>query len=256
MMFDGAAEHYDRFMGRYSSGLSAAFADYAIIGPGQRVLDVGSGPGALTAELVARGATVSAVDPSEPYIEVLRMRYPSVDAVVGNAEELPFDDGAFDATLAQLVVHFLADPVAGLRELSRVTRPGGVVAASVWDHAGGRGPLTAFWGAVHELEHDSADESNLPGTRSGDLPRLFEKAGLVEVEETLLETAVQHPSFEEWWEPYTLGVGPAGRYVAALDPDDRDRLRELCRARLGEGSFTVAAGAWAARGTVAAQGVG
>lgn len=250
-MFDGAAEHYDRFMGRYSSGLSAAFADFAGIDAGQRVLDVGSGPGALTAALVARGATVSAVDPSEPYIEVLRLRHPGVDAAVGSAEDLPFADHAFDASLAQLVVHFLADPVAGLRELARVTHAGGTIAASVWDHAGGRGPLTAFWNAVHELEHGAADESDLPGARAGALTRLFEKAGLTDVEETLLTATVTHPSFQEWWEPYTLGVGPAGRYVAALEPGARERLRERCRERLGDGPFRISAGAWAARGTVA-----
>jgi SAM-dependent methyltransferase len=248
MMFDGAAEHYDRFMGRYSSGLSAAFADFAGVQAGQRVLDVGSGPGALTGELVTRGMDVSAADPSEPYIEALRNRYPSVDAVVASAEDLPFGDGSFDAALAQLVVHFLPDPVAGLRELARATRPGGTVAASVWDHAGGRGPLTVFWDAAHELESGAADESALPGARSGHLTQLFQAAGLAEVDETLLTTSVAHPGFEEWWEPYTLGVGPAGRYVAALEPEDRARLRDLCRARLGGGPFTIPAGAWAARG--------
>jgi SAM-dependent methyltransferase len=252
MMFDGAAEHYDRFMGRYSQGLSAAFADFAGVRPGMRVLDVGSGPGALTAVLVERlGAdAVAAADPSEPYIEAVRLRYPSVEAVIAGAESIPFDDSSFDAALAQLVVHFMKDPAGGLREMARVTRRGGTVAATVWDHAGGRGPLTAFWDSVHEVEAGADDESALPGARSGHLTELFEAAGLNSVDETLLTTEVAHPTFEQWWEPYTLGVGPAGRHMASLDEAGRADLRDACHRRLGDGPFTVSAGAWAARGTV------
>ena len=248
-MFDGTAEQYDRFMGRYSAGLSAAFADFAGVRGGERVIDVGSGPGALTGELVARGAHVTAADPSEHYVNAVRTRYPQVETTVASAEALPFPDGVFDVAVAQLVVHFLADPVVGLREFARVTGAGGVVAASVWDHAGGRGPLTVFWDAVHELEHGAADESARPGARSGHLAELFTAAGLDAVDETVLWTEVTHPDFDEWWEPYTAGVGPAGRYAAALDPDARAHLRELCRARLGDGPFTITAGAWAVRGT-------
>ena len=117
---------------------------------GRRVLDVGCGPGALTAELVRRvGAdSVSAVDPSEPFVAAATERHPGVDVRQGSAEQLPFPDDAFDAALGQLVVHFMADPVAGLTEMARVTRRGGVVAACVWDHAGGGGPLSRFWEAA------------------------------------------------------------------------------------------------------------
>ena len=112
----------------------------------------------------------------------------------------------------------MADPVAGLAEMRRVTRPGGVVAACVWDHAGGRGPLSPFWQAAHELDPAVTGESELPGSRQADLTRLFEAAGLSDVEETALTVRVEHPTFEEWWEPFTLGVGPAGAYVAKLEP--------------------------------------
>ena len=244
------AESYDRFMGRYSSRLAPGFARFAGVDTGLRVIDVGCGPGALTAELVRLvGAdAVTAVDPSEPFVEAARERNPKARVVRASAEALPFADGAFDAALAQLVVHFMADPVAGLREMGRVTRAGGLVAACVWDHAGGRGPLSAFWDAAHALDPDAADESELPGAREGDLSRLFTEAGLHDVEETLLSVAVEHPTFEEWWEPFELGVGPAGGYTSRLDPTRRAALREACRARLLESPFVLTAGAWAARG--------
>ena len=135
---------------------SPQLADLAGVAAGQRVLDVGCGPGALTAELVARlgAASVAAVDPSEPFVAAARERHPGVDVRQASAEQLPFPDDAFDAALAQLVVHFMSDPVAGLGEMARVTRPDGVVAACVWDHAGGKGPLSAFWDAARELDPD------------------------------------------------------------------------------------------------------
>src|SRR5687768_3455077 len=131
-------------MGRYSVPLAPKLTDFARVVTGQRVLDVGCGPGALTSELVRRlgAAAVSAVDPSEPFVAAARERHPGVTVRRATAEELPFADQAFDAALAQLVVHFMADPVGGLREMVRVTRKHGVVAACVWDHAGGHGPLS------------------------------------------------------------------------------------------------------------------
>src|SRR6188472_135991 len=146
MGFDVAAERYDRFMGRYSALLSPQMADLAGVTAGQRALDVGCGPGALTRELVSRvGAeAVSAVDPSEPFVEAVRERLPGVHVERASAERLPFADGSFDRVMAQLVVHFMADPLGGLAEMARVARPGGVVAACVWDHAGNKGPLGTF----------------------------------------------------------------------------------------------------------------
>jgi SAM-dependent methyltransferase len=216
------------------------------------VLDVGCGPGALTTELVRRlgPESVAAVDPSEPFVAAARERHPGVDVQQAAAEKLPFPNDGFDAALAQLVVHFMADPVAGLREMARVARPEGVVAACVWDHAGGKGPLSPFWEAARELDPDVHDESTLAGASEGDLERLFLAAGLRVVEETTISVDVEHPSFEDWWEPFTLGVGPAGAHVLGLEPGARDELRERCRARLPHAPFTVSAGAWAARGLV------
>jgi SAM-dependent methyltransferase len=248
--FAVAADSYDRFMGRYSARLAGPFADFAGIEEGQHVLDVGCGPGALTTELVTRlGATaVSAVDPSESFVAAARERHPGVDVHRASAEQLPFADGIFDAALAQLVVHFMADPVVGLRELARVTGYGGVVAACVWDHGGGRGPLSVFWEAAHEVGPEVEDESRLAGAREGHLVELFGRAGLQEIEEGTLSVDVEYSSFGEWWEPYTLGVGPAGGYVAGLDADAQARLRDLCRRLLPSAPFVIHARAWAARG--------
>lgn len=248
MSFDVSADAYLRFMGQYSEPLAARFADLAGVRPGQRLLDVGCGPGALAAELVRRvGAeAVSAVEPSASFAAAVRERLPGVDVRRSTAEQLPFPDDVFDAALAQLVVHFMTDPVQGLREMARVTRPGGVVAACVWDHAGGRGPLTAFWSAVRELDLAAHDESDLAGTREGHLAALFAQAGLDQARAATLTVRVRHASFEQWWERFTLGVGPAGAYVAALTPDRRSELREQCRRLLPAGPVEISATVWAA----------
>ncbi|HEX5620800.1 MAG TPA: class I SAM-dependent methyltransferase, partial [Solirubrobacteraceae bacterium] len=255
MGFAVAADSYDRFMGRYSVGLAAQLADLAGVAAGQRALDVGCGPGALTRELVARLGPdgVAAADPSEPFVAAARERNPGVDVRLAAAEQLPFDDGEFDAVLAQLVVHFMADAVAGLREMARVARPGGAVAACVWDHAGAQGPLGVFWQAVHSLDAAARDESDLAGAREGHLAELFAAAGLGDIEQTVHATRVEHPSFEEWWEPFTLGVGPAGAYARSLSEEDLGALRERCRQEFPDGAFPLPVVAWAARGIVAAR---
>ena len=250
MSFDVAAEAYDRYMGRYSRLLSGQLADLASIRRGQHVLDVGCGTGALTGELVGRlgPSAVAAVDPSEPFVAATRERHPGVDVRQAPAERLPFPGDAFDATLAQLVVHFMKDPVAGISEMARVTRRDGVVAACVWDHAGSQGPLRLFWDAARALDPDVDDESDLPGTREGHLTELFEAAGLGEIEATALSVSLEHPTFDAWWEPFTRGVGPAGDYLASLDADRRTQLREACRREIRTEPFAVTAVAWAARG--------
>jgi SAM-dependent methyltransferase len=246
------ADAYDRFMGRYSSQLSSQVADLARVGAGQRVLDVGCGSGMLTGELVLRvgAGAVAAIDPSEQFVAAVRERRPGVDVRYGVAEQLPFGDGEFDAALAQLVVHFLSDAPTGLREMARVTRPGGVVVACVWDFAGGRAPISPFWEAVREIDPRAEDESRLPGVREDDLVSLLRSAGLRDVVGSVLEAVVTHPTFQDWWQPYELGVGPAGVYVAGLDRAGREAVREACRRQLGDEPFTLHAYAWAARGVV------
>jgi SAM-dependent methyltransferase len=250
MSFDVAAGLYSRFMGRYSEPLAVPFADVADLTAGQRALDVGCGPGALTARLVERLGTalVAAVDPSVPFVEAARSRFPGLDVRLAPAEDLPFPDDTFDAALAQLVVHFMADPVGGLREMARVTRPGGTVAACVWDLAGGRSPQATFWSAARDLDPDVDDESGLPGVREGHLVELATEAGLADVTPSVLSVSVPYSSFDEWWEPYTFGVGPPGSHVARLGEDERAVLRARCEQLLPPAPFDVVADAWCVRG--------
>ena len=240
---------YDAFMGPYSGPLASQFSDFAGIATGQSVLDVGAGTGILSAELVSRvgASSTVAVDPSPPFVAALEVRLAGVEVVPAAAEELPFESSSFDAALAQLVVHFMADPVAGLTEMARVVRTGGVVAACVWDHGGGRGPLSPFWAAVRELDAAADDESELAGAREGHLAELFSAAGLQNVESEAISVSARYTAFEDWWVPYTFGVGPAGAYVAALSDERRTELRDLCRRRLPEPPFEITAWAWAAR---------
>lgn len=236
-------------MGRYADPLATVFTMFAgVDGAGSRVLDVGCGPGALTEHLLSIGCEVAAIDPSAPFVEAARERFPNVEVLDGTAEELPYETAAFDAALAELVVHFMTDPVTGLRQMARVTRPGGVVAACVWD--GATGALAPFWDAVHVIDPDAQDEALLSGAHQGHLTELFGDAGLKDVHEDAISVDVVHPTFEEWWEPYTYGVGPAGDYVGRLDVGRRADLEAVARERLGAGPFTVKATAWAARGSV------
>jgi SAM-dependent methyltransferase len=191
---------------------------------------------------------VAAVDSSEPFVAAARARNPGIKVLQASAERLPFPDREFDAALAQLVVHFMSDPVAGLAEMARVTRRDGVIAACVWDHAGGQGPLSLFWQAARELDPEVDDESQLAGTREGHLAELFEAAGLREIEATALSVSLEHSSFDEWWEPFTRGVGPAGSYVASLDAEGQAALRETCRSLVPVAPFVLTARAWATRG--------
>lgn len=246
MSFDVAAQAYGRFMGRYSEPLADELVPLLALDPGRRALDVGCGPGALTARLVDRlgVGSVCAVDSSAPFVAAARDRFPGLDVRPSRAEELPWPDGWFDVVAASLVVHFMRDPVAGLREMGRVARPGGTVAATVWDHAGDRGPISTFWRAVRSLDPAAPDESDLAGARARHLASLFVAAGLDVIWNTVLSVRVRYDSADQWWEPYTLGVGPAGAYVAGLADADRDALRRRCRELLPPAPFDVDASAW------------
>lgn len=250
MTFDVAGEAYDRFMGRYSAPLAIRLADWLGVAAGQAAIDVGCGPGALTEVLVERlgDGRVAAVDPSEPFVAACRARHPGADVRLGVAESLPHDDDSFDLAASNLVVHFMQDPVRGIAEMARVTRPGCRVGATVWDLEGGRAPMAPVWRAVARLDPSQPDERHLQGGSRGELEALFAEAGLDDVEGTELEVTITHPSFEEWWMPYLQGVGPIGETIAKMRPDVRERLEPTLREQLGEGPFDVTAVAFAARG--------
>jgi SAM-dependent methyltransferase len=247
--FAVSADAYLAFMGRYSEPLAHAFLAYAALPDGGRVLDVGCGPGVITDLLLRRAGAgpVSAVDPSPTFVEATLARLPEVDVRRGAAESLPWDDDTFDAAVAGLVVHFMTDPVGGLREMGRVTRMGGVVAASVWDHAGGGSPLSVFWRAAVDIDPAAPHEADLPGTSEGHLVSLATEAGLGDVESSALTVRVRFPSYDEWWAPYLLGVGPLGAYVSTLGADHLQQLRDRCAELLPEPPFDQRATAWVIR---------
>jgi trans-aconitate methyltransferase len=250
MAFDVAGDAYGRFMGRYSEPLAARFVDWLAPPSDATALDVGCGPGALTAVLVERFGSerVHAVDPSPSFRAALHDRLPEVDVRQGVAGQLPWQDDEFDLALASLVVHFMPDPVAGLAEMRRVTRPGGLVAATVWDLAGQRAPVSLLRLAALDLDPNAPGEEHLPGAARGQLVGYFKEAGLDQVEETELEVSVRYTSFDDWWEPNTLGVGPAGDFVRGLGLEARERLRQQCRERTGQAPFEIRATAWAVAG--------
>jgi SAM-dependent methyltransferase len=255
-MFQAPAEAYDRFVGRYAPQLARAFADATAVQAGQRVLDVGCGPGGLTAELVARSGAenVAAIDPSEPWAEACRKRLPGVDVRVGPAEKLPFEDGEFDAVMSQLVVNFLSDAPRGVAEMARVTRNGGTAAACVWDYAGQMTMLRTFWDAAQEVDPERAsgrDEGlRMPNSDPRSLFQLWRNAGLEGVETGQVVVVAAYDGYEDYWEPFTAGIGPAGEFLAELEDAKQEEIREECERRLGSprGPFELSARAWFVKG--------
>lgn len=253
-MFDASGDAYDGFMGRYARPLAPRFADAAGVVAGQRALDVGCGPGALTAELVQRlgAAAVAAIDPSPPFVAACTARHPGVDVQVGRAEAIPHAAAGFDAVLAQLVLHFVGDAAAAAAELRRVARPGGTIAACVWDFAEGMQMLRAFWDAATAIDPAAPDEARtLRFGRPGEIAALFAAAGLRDVAETMLDVETTYADFDALWAGFLAGVGPAGAYCVALPADRRAALRDALDRGLGSprGPFTLAARARCVRAT-------
>ncbi len=249
--FAAGAAAYDAFMGRWSRPLAPLFADAAGVARGMRVLDVGCGPGALTGVLVERLGVdhVAAVDPSPAFLAECAARHPGVEARQGSAEVVPFPEAAFDGVLSQLVLHFVSDPGRCAAELRRVVRPDGTVAACVWDFAEGMEMLRLFWDAALALDPDAPDEARvLRFGREGEIAALFTGAGLTDVTETTLEVTSVYAGFDELWDAFLAGVGPAGSYCVALPDGHRDALRAELRRRLGSpaGGFGLRALARAA----------
>jgi SAM-dependent methyltransferase len=251
--FAARADSYDRYMGRYSRRLAPLFADFAAVRPGMRALDVGCGPGALTRCLAERLGIerVAASDPSQQFVEACATRVAGADVRRASAEQLPWADRAFDAVLAQLVINFVDDPPRGVGEMRRVARDRAVIAACTWDYGEGMEMLRVFWDAAVALDPGAPSESTrMPLAKPDELRSLWLDAGLAEVSTEALEVAERYESFDDYWEPFTAGVGPGGAYCASLAPEARAELRDECRRRLGDpaGAFELQARAWAVRG--------
>jgi len=254
-MFEVAAETYDRYVGRYGAALAAAHVARLAPEPGDPVLDVGCGPGALAEALAAAvgAGNVCAVDPSAPFVEACRERVPGADVRLGTAEELPDFGRSFALASSQLVVNFMTEPQAGLRAMRAAVRPGGTVASVVWDYAQGMTMLRAFWDAALELDPDAPDEARTMSLCTPDaLAALWSSCGLADVETADVVVHATYEDFADFWEPFPIGPGPAGRYCAGLSPERRDALAQACHRRLGSpgGRFTLSARAWFVRGTV------
>jgi SAM-dependent methyltransferase len=247
-------------MGRWSRRLAPPFLAFAGLKDGDRILDVGSEKGAL-AQVVLQEAPASRVvgiDSSPAYVASARTRAGGGHATFeeGDARRLRFPDGSFDAALAPLVVNFIPDRAAAVREMARVTHLGGVVAAAVWDYGGGMEMLRAFWDEAVALDPASEprDERHLPACRPGELAVLWRAKGLLEVREEPLVVPLAFASFADFWSPFREGQGPAGTHVASLSEGSRRDLEHRLRRRLlgadGDRSITLNARAWAVRGVV------
>jgi SAM-dependent methyltransferase len=246
-MFDVSDTSYDHFMGRYSVQLGPLFADFAGIESGQRVVDVGAGTGALTKELLRRGAEVAAADPSPPFAAALRERFPGAEVQQAPAEQLPWPDGSFDAALAQLVVSFMRDAPAGIAEMRRVVRPGGVVGICMWDMDG-----MEMLGAINRTQRvigatQGTTEARTVYRRREELESLLPDRTQIE----LLEVESEYSGFDELWGSMQAGVGPAGAWVATLDDEQRNAAREELHRQIGSpsGPFALVGRAWALRAT-------
>ena len=246
-MFNVSDKSYDNFMGRYSMRLAPLFADFVGIESGQRVLDVGAGTGALTAELIRRGAEAAAADPSPPFVAALHERFPDIGVHEAPAEELPWPDESFDAALAQLVLSFMRDAPAGLAEMRRVVRPGGVVAACMWDREG-MDMLAAVSRTQQVLDPSRPGSEQQTNYRSrAEIEGLFGDG----VEMELLEVEAGYSGIDEFWNAIADGAGPAGAWAASLDEAQRERAREEIHRQIGEpaGAFSLTGRAWAAKAT-------
>jgi len=259
-MFAGGGA-YERFMGRWSRRLAPLLVTFARVAGGDSVLDAGCGTGALSFAIgdMVPSARLTGVDPSAAYVHDAQARAPAdrMRFLVGDARALEFPDASFDKTLSLVVMNFVPDPARAVEEMTRVTRPTGVVAAAVWDYGQGMEMLRAFWDEAVALDESSAsrDERNMPLCRQGELATLWRTGGLERVEEQPLEIEMPFASFDDYWLPFLGGQGPAGAHVAGLTDAARSALEARLRARLLGGradrAFTLRARAWAVRGVAA-----
>ncbi|MGI9586241.1 MAG: class I SAM-dependent methyltransferase [Acidimicrobiia bacterium] len=253
--WDGGSD-YDVFMGRWSRAVASDFVGRLAVGRGLRWLDVGCGTGALTEAIVSatEPAAVAGVDPSPYFIAEARQRFDGrVDLQVADGGDLPFPDGVFDVVVSGLALNFIPDPVRALREWKRVAEPGGLVGVYVWDYTEGMEFLRIFWDAVVEVDESARDLDEgrrFPICRSDELFNTFSDAGLSNITSSSIEIATCFGSFDDYWNPFLSGQGPAPTYVAGLSQGDREDLRQRLRTKLApDGAIDLTARAWVAAGS-------
>ena len=255
-----SGDAYERFMGRWSRRLAPVFVHWVAVEPGARWVDVGSGTGALTAAILAAGepASIVGVEPSEPFLEAARRNVadPRATFVNGSAEAIPLPPASADAVIAGLVLNFVAEPREAVAEMARVAADGGVVGAYVWDYGDGMRMLQAFWRAAMALDpvaRDRAEALRFALAAPDPLAQLFGSVDLADVRTGALEMIGVFADFEDYWEPFLGGTGPAAAYVSELEADARVRLREELRGRLPaetDGTIRLPFRAWAVAGRV------
>lgn len=255
-----SGEAYERYVGRWSRRVAERFLDALDVSERAAWADVGCGTGALVAVILARRnpAAVAGVDSSAQFIEQARRRVndPRARFEVGDATRLPWPDATFDGTVSGLVLNFVPDPAAMVREMARVTRRGGTVALYVWDYADGMQMMRVFWDAAVDAQPQAAqfDEANrFPICRPAALHALFTAAGLAGVSTAAIDVPTVFADFDDFWTPFLAKTGPAPAYLASLDETARERIRTRVEAALPhapDGSIPLQARAWSARGTV------
>lgn len=256
----GAADAYERYMGRWSRQVAPLFLDWLAVSPGVSWLDVGCGTGVLSSAVVGRcdPGRVVGIDRTEQFVAVARSTIsdPRFDGRQASAETLPGSDGEFGATISGLVLNFIEDKPRAVREMVRVTRPGGIVALYVWDYAGHMQVMRRFFDVATRLDEGASrfdDGVNAPVCRPGPLARLFASVGLTSVAVTALDVPAAFADFDDYWTPFLGGTGSAPKYCASLAPDALERLREAVRDNLPtgpDGEILLAVRAWAVKGYV------
>lgn len=251
---------YDHLMGRWSQVMAPLLVEFACVRDGDNVLDVGCGTGSLTCALLESGprVQVTGVDGSADFIEIARRKANNDRATFdqGDAQDLPYQEGQFDACVSLLVMNFIPDAARALAEMCRVTRLGGTVTAAVWDYGDGMEMLRNLWDAAAKIDEAAVDkhEGNMPLCRLGELAALWSDRGLVDIADTSLSISMDFTSFNDYWDPFLTGIGPSGSYVSGLEAPTQNSLKDRLCATLAAGSedtaFSLKARAWAVRGIV------
>jgi len=254
-----SGDPYEYYMGRWSRLVAEKFVAWLSPDPGLHWLDVGCGSGALSEAIINsyEPASLVAIDQSEGFVRTARQRLGNkASCLPGNAMSLPLDDATFNVAVSGLVLNFIPEPGKALSEMQRVTRQGGIVAVYIWDYAGKMEFLNHFWDVAVELDPDAAalhEGRRFPDSNAEQLVAIFEQAGFSGVAATPLEIVTRFSDFNDYWQPFLGGQGPAPTYVAKLDETKRNRLRDSLALGLPvnkDGSISLSARAWGTKGMV------